>query len=251
MGVGPDWKGKLMAKQKYLPLFDDQLEAVAFLTDEQLGSVVRAAMRFMRNGEQSTFDGVAGMFYQVLRAQYIRQYGFQQNGSDGGRPRKKRVEKDDREGETPVPLRRGKNIENKNTEEEDAEDEKDSLSLSTAKPPRLSDEDFAVFWEAYPRKESKAQARKAFAKADARLDMLLQALEAQKQTGQWQSDGGRFIPYASTWLNQKRWEDDLPAQPRNDSMPVDGWGAEHPDWSDQSTWVTGPDGIPRPVGVAP
>lgn len=238
-----------MAKQKYLPIFDDQFEAVAFLTDEQFGSVVRAVMRFMRNGEESTFDGVAGMFYQVLRAQYIRQYGFQQNGSDGGRPPKGGIEKEGREEitplstvETPVFLRE----ENKRGEGYKI----DSLSHSSAKPQRLSDEDFAVFWKAYPRKESKAQARKAFAKADVRLDMLLQALEAQKQTGQWQSDGGRFIPYASTWLNQKRWEDDLPAQPENNTESAAVWTVTHPEWADQSTWVTGPDGIPRPVGVS-
>ena len=94
------------------------------------------------------------------------------------------------------------------------------------------------------------QARKAFAKADVRLDMLLQALEAQKQTGQWQSDGGRFIPYASTWLNQKRWEDDLPAQPENNTESAEVWTVTHPEWADQSTWVTGPDGIPWPVGVS-
>lgn len=238
-----------MAKQKYLPIFDDQLEAVAFLTDEQFGSVVRAVMRFMRNGEENTFDGVAGMFYQVLCAQYIRQYGFQQNGSDGGRPPKGGIEKEGREEitplstvETPVFLRE----ENKRGEGYKI----DSLSHSSAKPQRLSDEDFAVFWKAYPRKESKVQARKAFAKADVRLDMLLQALEAQKQTGQWQSDGGRFIPYASTWLNQKRWEDDLPAQPENNTESAEVWTVTHPEWADQSTWVTGPDGIPRPVGVS-
>lgn len=238
-----------MAKQKYLPIFDDQLEAVAFLTDEQFGSVVRAVMRFMRNGEENAFDGVAGMFYQVLRAQYIRQYGFQQNGSDGGRPPKGGIEKEGREEitplstvETPVFLRE----ENKRGEGYKI----DSLSHSSAKPQRLSDEDFAVFWKAYPRKESKVQARKAFAKADVRLDMLLQALEAQKQTGQWQSDGGRFIPYASTWLNQKRWEDDLPAQPENNTESAEVWTVTHPEWADQSTWVTGPDGIPRPVGVS-
>lgn len=242
-----------MAKQKYLPIFDDQFEAVAFLTDEQFGSVVRAVMRFMRNGEETRFDGVAGMFYQVLRAQYIRQYGFQQNGSDGGRPRKERVEKDDREGETPVsavetpvPLRKDKNIGGKNTEDEDAEDEKNSLSLSTAKPPRLSDEDFAVFWKAYPRKESKSQARKAFAKADARLDMLLQALEAQKQTEQWRRDGGQFIPYASTWLNQRRWEDEAPTQESKVEESADDWQREHLDWLDQRTWVCDVDGVYKP-----
>ena len=234
-----------MAKQKYLPIFDDQFEAVAFLTDEQFGSVVRAVMRFMRNGEENTFDGVAGMFYQVLRAQYIRQYGFQQNGSDGGRPPKGGIEKEGREEitplstvETPVFLRE----ENKRGEGYKI----DSLSHSSAKPQRLSDEDFAVFWKAYPRKESKVQARKAFAKADARLDMLLQALEAQKQTEQWRRDGGQFIPYASTWLNQRRWEDEAPTQESKVEESADDWQREHPDWLDQRTWVCDVDGVYKP-----
>lgn len=239
-----------MAKQKHFPIFDDQYEAVAFLTDEELGSVVRAVMRFMRNGEESAFDGVSGMFYQVLRAQFIRQCGFQWNGSNGGRPPKGEIEKEGREEITPLSTVETTVFLTEYNKRRVNGDEIDSLSHSSAKPQSLSDEDFAVFWKAYPRKESKVQARKAFAKADVRLDMLLQALEAQKQTGQWQSDGGRFIPYASTWLNQKRWEDDLPAQPENNTESAEAWTVTHPEWADQSTWVTGPDGIPRPVGVS-
>lgn len=240
-----------MAKQKYFPIFDDQYEAVAFLTDEELGSVVRAVMRFMRNGEESAFDGVAGMFYQVLRAQFIRQWGFQWNGSNGGRPPKEKIEKDGREEitpvstvETPVSLI-GDNITRVKR------GEVDSLSHSSAKPQMLSNEDFSVFWKAYPRKESKVQARKAFAKVNVPLDRILQALEVQKQKEQWRRDGGQFIPYASTWLNQRRWEDELPAQPEKEAEPVEDWTVTHPEWADQSTWVTGPDGIPRPVGVTP
>lgn len=238
-----------MAKQKHFPIFDDQYEAVAFLTDEELGSVIRAVMRFMRNGEESAFDGVAGMFYQVLRAQFIRQWGFQWNGSNGGRPPKGGIEKEGREEitplstvETPVFLREDNKIGVKG-------DKIDSLSHSSAESQRLSDEDFAVFWKAYPRKESKVQARKAFAKVNVRLDILLQALGVQKQTDQWRRDGGQFIPYASTWLNQRRWEDEPPAQPEKEAEPVEDWTVTHPEWLDQSTWVPGPDGICRPAGV--
>lgn len=238
-----------MAKQKHFPIFDDQYEAVAFLTDEELGSVIRAVMRFMRNGEESAFDGVSGMFYQVLRAQFIRQWGFQWNGSNGGRPPKEGIEKEGREEttplstvETPVFLREDNKIGVKG-------DKTDSLSHSSAESQRLSDEDFAVFWKAYPRKESKAQARKAFAKVNVRLDILLQALGVQKQTDQWRRDGGQFIPYASTWLNQRRWEDEPPAQPEKEAEPVEDWTVTHPEWLDQSTWVPGPDGICRPAGV--
>ena len=237
-----------MAKQKYIPLFDDQLEVISFLSDEQLGGAVRAAMQYMRSGEESVLEGMAGMFYQVLRAQYFRQQGFQQSGFGGGRPKKEdgvEIEKESREEitplfreEPPVPVIRKKVRKDKI--------KGDSLSHSSAKPSRLSGEDFETFWTAYPRKESKAQAKKSFAKVTVPLETLLQALETQKQTDQWRRDGGQYIPYASTWLNQRRWEDETPAQAEEVTKPVDDWQREHPDWADQSTWILDADGICKP-----
>ena len=69
---------------------------------------------------------------------------------------------------------------------------------------------FEKFWSAYPRKEGKQKARSAFEKVTVDLDILLVALEAQKKSSQWTKDNGQFIPHAATWLNGKRWEDQLP-----------------------------------------
>lgn len=33
--------------------------------------------------------------------------------------------------------------------------------------------------------------------------------------------------------------------------PAEDWTVTHPEWADQSTWVPGPDGVYRPVGVMP
>lgn len=30
-----------------------------------------------------------------------------------------------------------------------------------------------------------------------------------KKTESWNKDDGKYIPYAITWLNQKRWEDEI------------------------------------------
>jgi len=75
---------------------------------------------------------------------------------------------------------------------------------------------FDIFWQAYPRKVGKGAARKAWQKINPTPDMLtiiIKAIETQKQTPQWQKDGGQYIPYPATWLNQERWEDivELPA----------------------------------------
>lgn len=70
--------------------------------------------------------------------------------------------------------------------------------------------EFEKFWSAYPRKEGKQKARAAFEKVTAPLETLLEALERQKTSAQWTKDGGQFIPHPATWLNGKRWEDQLP-----------------------------------------
>ena len=71
------------------------------------------------------------------------------------------------------------------------------------------DDGFDVFWSSYPKKIGKAAARKAWRKAKGkpRLGELLESINAQKKTEQWQKDNGQFIPHPATWLNQGRWDD--------------------------------------------
>jgi len=73
---------------------------------------------------------------------------------------------------------------------------------------------FAVFWEQYPRKVAKGDARKAFAKiikkqgdVDKFMSMLLASLAWWKSQPGWVKDNGKFIPYPATWLNRGSWED--------------------------------------------
>ena len=67
---------------------------------------------------------------------------------------------------------------------------------------------FTDFWEAYPRKEAKGNAEKAFKKVDVHVDILIEAIEAQKKSEAWRKEGGAFIPHPATWLNSRRWEDE-------------------------------------------
>ena len=41
------------------------------------------------------------------------------------------------------------------------------------------------------------------------LQIILKAVEAQKQTKSWLKDGGKYIPYPSTWLYNERWNDEI------------------------------------------
>lgn len=70
---------------------------------------------------------------------------------------------------------------------------------------------FDAFWTAYPRKQAKTPAAKAFARLradDALLTTMLEALARHAASADWRKDGGKFIPYPATWLNDRRWEDE-------------------------------------------
>jgi hypothetical protein len=106
-------------------------------------------------------------------------------------------------------------------------------SLRSDTPPKSPKGDNALFdrfWSAYPRKEAKAVARKAFARHkpdDALLGAMLNAIEKQKRSNQWVKDNGQFIPLPATWLNQERWTDEKtevnhgqqPARPDSAAYP--------------------------------
>lgn len=85
--------------------------------------------------------------------------------------------------------------------------------------------DFDLFWEAYPRKEGKQKAEEAFAKVIVPVQDLVDAIEAQKKSAQWAKDGGQFIPHPATWLNGKRWLDQMaPATETRQSVPMGSTG---------------------------
>jgi hypothetical protein len=65
--------------------------------------------------------------------------------------------------------------------------------------------DFETFYSAYPRKVSKTNAEKAWKKQKCVLSEVMPSL--QKQMKLWNDP--QFIPHPATWLNGRRWEDDL------------------------------------------
>lgn len=89
------------------------------------------------------------------------------------------------------------------------------------KEPDWQPERFKAFWAAYPRGESKQAAIAAWDKLHADeglLDLMAAALKRQLSSSDWQRGIG--IPYASTWLNQRRWEDEDHSLPVPDLAPV-------------------------------
>lgn len=87
-------------------------------------------------------------------------------------------------------------------------------SLSPSKPTRKSalDDGFDLFWNAYPKKVGKDKALIAWKKKKPKLETVLQALQWQKESDQWTKQGGQFIPNPTTYINEGRWQDEMPAE---------------------------------------
>jgi hypothetical protein len=98
-----------------------------------------------------------------------------------------------------------------------------------------SDEDFELFWKAYPKKTHKAEAAKAWEESSESRPStgdLLKSLEAFRKDD-W-SGGNRYIPSPVKWITEARWEEHLP-KPKKSSHKIDvvleeeafDWRAEH------------------------
>lgn len=90
----------------------------------------------------------------------------------------------------------------------DQDQNKPALTRRLAPEP----EGFDAFWSAYPRKVNKPQALKAWRRLKpsvALQEILLAAIERHKQQPTWLKDRGQYVPHPASWLNGRRWDDEL------------------------------------------
>ena len=83
-----------------------------------------------------------------------------------------------------------------------------SNNLSKNHSNNMVNDEFELFWEHYPKKVGKGQARLAFKGAlkKATVDELVSAVKSFSTVAS--KTEKQFIPHASTWLNGERWLDE-------------------------------------------
>lgn len=82
---------------------------------------------------------------------------------------------------------------------------------------RIEESMFDRVWSVYPKKIGKKEAQRAFdkLKADSELtERIVSAIALAKTTSQWKDNEGRYVPHCATYLNQGRFEDELPPPDR-------------------------------------
>lgn len=187
--------------KEFLPVFLDFNETTQDLNDEQCGKLIRALVDYA-NGKDRELSGMELMAFRFLKGSIDRNAKLSairsEAGSKGGRPQKA---KESKENQTKANESKTKqNAINNNNDNKTNNDNNNK------------EDRFARFWAIYPRHVAKPNARKAFDKLnpdDVLLETMIRSVEQQKQSDQWIRDNGQYIPHPATWINQRRWEDEV------------------------------------------
>jgi hypothetical protein len=102
--------------------------------------------------------------------------------------------------------------------------------------------EFNLFWAQYPRKIGKLTARRSWEKlSQENQQKALEAIVEHRKYWVAKGTDWEFIPHASTWLNQERFEDELVIEQKENKRPPLPWYA-----SDELTLAKG-----RELGLNP
>ena len=190
--------------------------AILTLSDAEAGRLAKAIWSYTMSNEEQNLSGAEKGLFAMIQMQLDQDAQRDADisekrasaGAAGGKQTQANASKEKaEEANQAIASNKNKNQNKKENKNQNKEHE-ETRAREEKTPPG-----FDRFWEAYPRKTAKQEAIKAFEKLkpDAMLiETMVKAIERQKQSAQWQEDGGRYIPHPATWINQRRWEDVLP-----------------------------------------
>ena len=175
-------------------VYHSYLKALEPLNDAECGRLLKACLQYSMTGEVPELRGNERFLFPSWQSQIDRD--------------REKYEARCRQNAKNVSVRWNTDVceriraDTKHTKDKD----KDKDNMSPHTPQGTT---FELFWAAYPKKVGKKAALNAFRRVKIPLNVVLQAIEAQKHSVQWMKDNGKYIPNPATWLNQGRWEDEL------------------------------------------
>lgn len=218
-----------------LKIDSDFLIITSALTDQERGRLMLAMVRYADSGEEEELPGNERILWPYFRMRIDHNLqtaeAHAKAGKNGGRPRKAEGNREEanaaddnqqkpnetKENQTKpneTTLSGEKESEKEKGTQKEKDKEKEGVNEGAKAP--CAREDFALFWAAYPNKQDKKKAQEVFARlrpSPALFTQIMDALDKQKRSEQWQKDGGRYIPLPTTWLRGRRWEDQVPVHP--------------------------------------
>lgn len=194
-----------MTKRKSFILHIDALTVLNELSDEQAGQLFKAIKNYHECGE-SSLTGIMKAIFIPFKNQFDRDNEKYEticernknNGLKGGRPKAKVTQNN------PVGYSGTQNNpkEPDNDSDSDSKNDSDIINIS-----------FDKFYASYPRKIGKEAARKSFSKIkESEYETIIRSVAEFSQFHENRGTEKQYIPHPATWLNGRRWEDDLSAE---------------------------------------
>lgn len=215
-------------------MIDDawDLETAA-LTDEERGRLLLCMQRYAAKGVETELPGNERFLWPVYRVRIdqARQVSAAraEAGRRSGESRRKNeqtettgnndeqsgtnVNKTEQNGTEKNVFADAENREKEKGTQKEKESEREETVPPLSVPRAGRDQAEALFdqfWAAYPRKDDKKNAKRAFLRlkpTQETLGKMLAAIQKQKTSRQWMDAGGQFIPLPTTWLHGERWMD--------------------------------------------
>ena len=213
-----------MNVKKSFVLYCDYREHIQLLNDAERGQLFTALFDYVRDGKESDLPPMAKMAFSFIKSQLDRdseKYEQKVNkrkeaGKKGGIAKAQNIAK---LANASLATNSLANLADTVTVNDTVTDNvtvnENTLSrapLGKESAEKALKSSFERFWKVYPRKTAKQQALKAWLKlkpGDEIVETIVKAVEKQRQSNDWTKDSGQFIPYPATWLNGRRWEDEL------------------------------------------
>ena len=222
---------KTSTDKRSFVMYHDQYEIIKELSDEQIGRLMRAVFEYSESSKEPELDPLMMALFRAFRITIDRDL---EKYRDMCRKRADAGRKGGKQTQANATKRVANQADSESDSESVSESDSETTSNTEDKPPAEKEEDlpikakeparkdivaqqhhlspiFDAFWNQYPKKQGKATAKKAFIKALKKVDCeeMMEALRKQSASHDWTKDGGQYIPMASTWLNQERWEDEV------------------------------------------
>lgn len=197
--------------RSFLKVYFDFDEKTDELSDAEKGRLLLALYRYAMTGQKPSLSGNERFLFSVFKSEVDRDIAAYntkvENGNKGGRPTDEKPNETENNRNKPDETENNLNEKNKN------KNKNKNIGVSNETQNAHTRELFDSFWASYPRHTGKQAAEKAFLRLnpdDDLLGIMLMAITAWSKSEQWTKDGGQYIPHPATWINGRRWEDELP-----------------------------------------
>lgn len=202
--------------------FRSYYEAAKLLTDEAAqGAFLMALAGYALDGIEPDISGPSGAMFLLARPNLDASNRKAEAGKIGGTNKQtaSKPQANDKQNASKPQANRKQSRSDKgirNKEEGDRSKEVGDTPHTPQGKEQVREQDFDKFWALYPKKKSKGQARTAWNKLNPSADTvraIMEKLPLLIASGDWQKNGGQYIPYPATWLNAEGWNDEIAAAP--------------------------------------